>query len=278
MLELNNVIKKYRDFELNCSLVVRSGYITGLIGQNGAGKTTVFKAILDLINIDSGHIDLDEYDQKTFPKENIGVVLADSGFSEFLTINNIIPVMENMYQHFDKTEFIVQCDRFSLPRHKKISTFSTGMKAKLKILLALSHQAKLLILDEPTAGLDILARDEILDLLRDYMLADDSRSILISSHISSDLENLCDDIYMIDHGKIILHEDIDTLFNNYALMKADDSQFASLDKKYIIKYKKEAYGYVCLTNQRQFYIENYPEIVIEKNNFDDLFTIMIRGE
>ena len=152
------------------------------------------------------------------------------------------------------------------------------MKAKLKVLIALSHQSKLLILDEPTAGLDVLARDEILDLLRDYMLENDERSILISSHISSDLENLCDDIYMIDQGQIILHEDIDTLFNCYALLKTDHDQFNTLDKTYILKYKKEPYGYICLTNQRQFYLENYPEIVIEKNRIDDLFTLMIRGE
>lgn len=278
MLELNNVKKKYQDFELNCSLTVRPGYITGLIGQNGAGKTTVFKAILDLIRIDKGSIRIDSYDQKTLPKENIGVVLADAGFSEFLKIKDVTAIMENMYDHFNKASFLAACQKFSLPLNKKISTFSTGMKAKLKVLIALSHQSKLLILDEPTAGLDILARDEILDLLRDYMLEDDSRSILISSHISSDLENLCDDLYMIEQGQIIMHEDTDVLFNDYALLKTDEKQFAALDKKYILKYKKENYGYLCLTSQRQFYLENYPEIVIEKNNIDDLFTLMVRGD
>lgn len=278
MLELNNVKKKYQDFELNCSLTVRPGYITGLIGQNGAGKTTVFKAILDLIRIDEGSIRIDSYDQKTLPKENIGVVLADAGFSEFLKIKDVTAIMENMYDHFNKASFLAACQKFSLPLNKKISTFSTGMKAKLKVLIALSHQSKLLILDEPTAGLDILARDEILDLLRDYMLEDDSRSILISSHISSDLENLCDDLYMIEQGQIIMHEDTDVLFNDYALLKTDEKQFAALDKKYILKYKKENYGYLCLTSQRQFYLENYPEIVIEKNNIDDLFTLMVRGD
>lgn len=278
MLELNNVKKKYQDFELNCSLTVRPGYITGLIGQNGAGKTTVFKAILDLIRIDEGSIRIDSHDQKTLPKENIGVVLADAGFSEFLKIKDVTAIMENMYDHFNKASFLAACQKFSLPLNKKISTFSTGMKAKLKVLIALSHQSKLLILDEPTAGLDILARDEILDLLRDYMLEDDSRSILISSHISSDLENLCDDLYMIEQGQIIMHEDTDILFNDYALLKTDEKQFAALDKKYILKYKKENYGYLCLTSQRQFYLENYPEIVIEKNNIDDLFTLMVRGD
>lgn len=278
MLELNCVIKKYQDFELNCSLRVHPGCITGLIGQNGAGKTTIFKAILDLISIDGGSVRIAGYDQKTYPKENIGVVLADAGFSEFLKIKDVIKVMEDMYEHFDKATFVAACQQFSLPLNKKISTFSTGMKAKLKVLLALSHQPKLLILDEPTAGLDVLARDEILDLLRDYMLENEERAVLISSHISSDLENLCDDIYMIDQGQIILHEDTDTLFNAYALLKVDQDQFNALDKTYILKSKKEPYGYICLTNQRQFYLENYPEIVIEKNSIDDLFTLMIRGE
>lgn len=151
------------------------------------------------------------------------------------------------------------------------------MKAKLKILVAISHDTELLILDEPTSGLDVMARNEVLEMLREYMEKDDKRAILISSHISSDLENLCDDLYMIDNGKIIFHEDSDVLLSNYALLKVDDKQFNQLDKQYILRYKKEGFGYSCLTNQRQFYMENYPNIVIEKGNIDELIPIMIRG-
>lgn len=278
MLELKNVKKKYKDFELDCSLKINDGYITGLIGQNGAGKTTIFKAILDLIHINSGTIDIFSNQQKNFSKEEIGVVLADTGFCEELKMKDIISILQNIYSCFDTDNFIKKCQQFALPSDKKIKEFSTGMKAKLKILIALSHQAKFLILDEPTAGLDVLARDEILDLIRDFMEEDEKRSVLISSHISSDLENLCDDIYMIDHGRIILHEDNDTLLSQYGLLKVDEKQYLELDKSYILKTKKESYGYCCLTNQKQFYIENYPEIIMEKNNFDELFTMMIRGE
>ena len=167
--------------------------------------------------------------------------------------------------------------RFQLPLDKMIKDFSTGMKAKLKVLIAISHNAKLLILDEPTAGLDIVARDELLDMLREFMEKDEGRSILMSSHISSDLESLCDNIYMIHDGKIIFHEDTDVLLSDYALLKVDEKQYNELDKQFILRFKKEAYGYSCLTNQKQYYIENYPKIAIEKGTIDEVITMMIRG-
>ena len=260
---------------------MKSGCITGLIGQNGAGKSTTFKSILGLISIDSGTIhilgkDIKEFKEKD--KQKLGVVLSDSGFSGYLAINDIIPILKNLYNDFDSAFFLKQIERFGLPRNKKIKEFSTGMKAKLKVLVAISHHAKLLILDEPTAGLDVIARDELLELLREFMEEDEERSILISSHISSDLETLCDDLYMIHEGKIILHEDTDVLLSDYALIKVDKKQYDTLDKQYILRSKKESYGYRCLTNQKQYYIENYPQIVIEKGTIDEVITMMIRGE
>lgn len=151
------------------------------------------------------------------------------------------------------------------------------MKAKLKVLVALSHHAKLLILDEPTAGLDVIARDEILDLLRDYMEDENDASILISSHIAEDLESLCDDLYMIHEGKMIFHEDTDVLLSDYAILKMSEEQFKKLDTQYILKVCKEAYGYACLTNQKQYYMENEPGITIEKGTIDAVITMMIRG-
>lgn len=183
-----------------------------------------------------------------------------------------------MYKQFDSSFFAKQVQRFSLPMDKQIKDFSTGMKAKLKVLVAISHNAQLLILDEPTAGLDVIARDELLDMLREFLEEDDERSILISSHISSDLESLCDDLYMIHDGKIILHEDTDILLSNYALLKVDDKQYETLDKSYIQRAKKESYGYSCLTNERQYYLENYPNITIEAGSIDELITMMIRGK
>ena len=153
------------------------------------------------------------------------------------------------------------------------------MKAKLKVLVAISHHAKLLILDEPTAGLDVIARDELLELLREFMEKDEDRAILISSHISSDLETLCDDLYMIHDGKNYFFTKIPMyLLGDYALLKLDDTQYHALDKQYLLRSKKEPFGYSCLTDQKQYYIENYPDITIEKGIIDAVITMMIRGE
>ena len=281
MLELINVQKDYGRFKLNCSLEVKAGCVTGLIGQNGAGKSTTFKAVLGLISVDSGTVKLFSKDIKRLSiedKQNIGVVLSDSGFSEYLRIEDIIPIMESLYRHFDKQMFIERVRHFELPLNKQIKEFSTGMKVKLKVLIALSHQSKLLILDEPTAGLDVIVRDELLDMLRDYMEQNEDCAIIISSHISSDLEGLCDDLYMIDQGKIVMHEETDVLLSDYAILKVDEEQFYELDKQYLLCQKRESFGYRCLTNQKQFYLENYPDVVIEKSSIDEVMTLMIRGE
>ena len=280
MLKIEHLKKHYNNFFLDCSLEIMQGCVTGLIGQNGAGKSTTFKVILGLISIDGGNITILGKDIKDFTtkdKEELGIVLSDSGFSGYLRIKDIIPVLQNMYSKFDKSFFIEQVQRFQLPLDKKIKDFSTGMKAKLKVLIAISHNAKLLILDEPTAGLDVIARDELLEMLREFLEKDEERSILISSHISSDLESLCDDLYMIHDGKIILHEDTDVLLSDYALLKVDEKQYGELDKQFILRSKKEVYGYSCLTNQKQYYMENYPKIAIQKGTIDEVITMMVRG-
>ena len=180
------------------------------------------------------------------------MVLSDTGFSEFLLGKDVVSVMRAMYPKFDKERFLSRCKEFQIPMDKKIKEFSTGMKAKLKVLLALSHDASLLILDEPTAGLDVAAREEVLDLLRGYMEEKENRAILISSHISSDLEGLCDDLYMIHEGKIVLHEETDVLLGEYAVLKVDEEQYQTLDKQYILRRKKTPFGYELLTDQKQF--------------------------
>lgn len=281
MLKIRHLRKNYNSFSLECSLEVMPGCVTGLIGRNGAGKSTTFKAVLGLVSIDSGMVNIFGKDINNFnasDKQGLGVVLSDSGFSGYLTINDIIPVLKNLYNEFDQEFFTEHLQKFQLPCNKKIKEFSTGMKAKLKVLVAVSHNARLLILDEPTAGLDVIARDELLGLLREFMEKDESRSILISSHISSDLESLCDDIYMIDNGKIIMHEDTDVLLSNYALIKVNEGQYGKLDRQYIIRVKKESYGYSCLTNQRQYYIDNYPQITVEKGSIDEVISMMAKGE
>jgi len=280
MLKVDHLQKNYKNFSLDCSLEIKPGYVTGLIGQNGAGKSTTFKAVLGLISIDGGTVNILGKDLKKLSikdKEKLGIVFSNSGFSGYLTIKDIISVLNNFYKEFDKNFFMEHVQKFQLPYDKKIKDFSTGMKVKLKILVAISHNADLLILDEPTAGLDVIARDELLEMLREYMEKDEKHSILISSHISGDLETLCDDIYMIHDGKIILHEDIDVLLSEYALLKVDEEQYNKLDKEFILRSKKESYGYSCLTNQKQYFIENFPEVVIEKGNIDELITMMIKG-
>ena len=280
MLKLENVRKQYPGFLLDCSLEVPEGYITGLIGQNGAGKTTTFKAILDLISVDSGKItvmgkDHQELNQKD--REKIGVVLAGSSFYDGLNVRQIASVMEQMYPQFSGGEFLKLCGRFGLPGDKKLREFSTGMSAKLKLLTAISHNPRLLILDEPTAGLDVVARGEILDMLRTYM-EDGTRSILISSHISSDLEGLCDDLYMIHGGKVILHEETDVLLNNYALLKVSEAQYRRLERMNLLSVKKESYGYNCLTRHGQFFLENYPDMVVETGSMDNVIMMLVKGE
>lgn len=281
MLKIEHLQKNYKSFSLDCSLELMPGRITGLIGQNGAGKSTTFKAILGLISADGGLVRILGKDLQDFTardKENLGVVLSDSGFSGYLTVRDIVQVLKSLYGSFDNAFFMEQARKFQLPFDKKIKEFSTGMKAKLKVLTAISHNARLLILDEPTAGLDVVARDELLELLRDYMEKDEERAILISSHISSDLENLCDDLYMIHGGKIILHEDTDVILSDYALLKISEEQYRSLERQYLLRSKKEGFGYVCLTNQKQYYLENYPQIAVEKGSVDEVITMMIRGE
>ena len=242
MLKIDKLKKQYKNFTLNCSMEVKEGMITGFVGPNGSGKSTTLKAVLGLIYIDGGDIQI-------FGKN-----------------------VKDIKQLF--TNYI---EKYQLPTDKKLEQFSVGMKAKLKLITAICHKAKLLILDEPTAGLDVMARNEMLDMLRDYMEEDEERSILVSSHISTDLETLCDNIYMINEGNIILHEETDRLLSNYAILKVDEEQSKTLDPQYIIKMKKESYGYACLTDQKQFYLENYPKIVVEKGTIDQIITLMIQG-
>lgn len=280
LVKLEDVRKQYKDFELNCSLEVPEGFVTGLIGPNGAGKSTAFKAILGLIKTDGGKIEVfgkpvEDITEKD--REMMGVVLSDSGFSGYLSVKDIIPVLQNLYRNFDRDAFIEKCRQFRIPLDKKIKEFSTGMKAKLQVLAAMYHDASLLILDEPTSGLDVLARDELLGLMREYMETE-GRSILISSHISSDLEGLCDDLYMINKGEIIFHEETDNILDDYGILKVTEEQFQKLERDYIIRYKKEDFGYACLTKEKRFYVENYPQIAVEKGSIDKVITIMIRGE
>lgn len=280
MVQLENVRKDYETFRFDVTLKILEGRITGLVGKNGAGKSTAIKLILGLTKKDGGTIrilDRDVEDMTPKEKQDLGVALAEAGFSSQLMITDILKILEKMYDSFERDFFVEKCRELQLPMKKRIGEFSTGMRAMLKTLIAITHQAKLLILDEPTAGLDVDARNRVQDMLRSYMAEDSSRSILITSHIASDLERLCDDIYLIHEGKILLHEDIDNLLENYGVLKIDETQYEQLDKESVLQSRKESYGYACLVKDKQFYRENYPKIVIENGGIDELILMMTGG-
>lgn len=280
MIIMQDVRKKYGDYEFRMSMEIPHGRITGLVGKNGAGKSTAIKLILGLTKPDSGSISvLGSEGRELSPavKQKIGVSLAESGFSSQLSIEDMKHILSKMYREFDRQLFTKQCEKMKLPKKKKMKDFSTGMKAKLKVLTALTHNADLLILDEPTAGLDIEARNEILDLLREYVTHNEKSSILITSHIATDLESLCDDIYLIHDGKMIIHEDTDVILEQYGVLKVSEEQYEKLDQKAILKSRRESYGYACFTSDRKFYQENYPGIVVEKGGIDELILMMTGG-
>lgn len=280
MIKMQNVRKKYGDFEFDMSMEIPEGRITGLVGKNGAGKSTAIKLMLGLTKPDSGNISVLGSDGKELSpavKQKIGVSLAESGFNSQLSIEDMKQILSKMYREFDRQLFTKQCEKMKLPEKKKMKDFSTGMKAKLKVLTALTHNADLLILDEPTAGLDIEARNEILDLLREYVTHNEKSSILITSHIATDLESLCDDIYLIHDGKMIIHEDTDVILEQYGVLKVSEEQYEKLDQKAILKSRRESYGYACFTSDRKFYQENYPGIVVEKGGIDELILMMTGG-
>ncbi|WP_294897768.1 ABC transporter ATP-binding protein [uncultured Eubacterium sp.] len=280
MIEMKEVRKTYDAFQFAMSMEIPGGRITGLVGKNGAGKSTAIRLILGLTEAESGEIAIfgKEIHQLTMAeKAQIGASLAESGFSSYLNIADVKKILEKMYPNFDKGYFEKMCRELRLPEKKRIREYSTGMRAKLRVLTALSHHAKLLIMDEPTAGLDVEARNHILDMLRTYMAEDDERSILITSHIASDLEQLCDDIYLIHNGSLILHEDTDVILEQYGVLKVSEDQFAGLEQDYLLKTQKMSYGYACFTNHKDYYQENYPGIIVENGNIDELILMMTGG-
>lgn len=280
MLEVKGLKKNYGTFHLDCSFKVEDNQIVGLIGRNGAGKSTIFKSILNLIKSDAGEIKLFDKNVAVLSradKAKIGVTMPDSSFSDEFTIADISKIMAAFYNKFNPGEFKKQCLKLGLPINKKTKDFSTGMFAKLKILLALSYQADFLLLDEPTSGLDVGVRQDILKMLQQYMNNNPSRSILISSHISTDLEELCDKVVLIDQGKVLLKEDADRISDEYGVIKVSKTDYKKLDKKYLLKSNPKSYGYACLTDQRQYYQDNYPDLAIEKSSIDDVLLLLTKG-
>lgn len=280
-IEVNNLSKKYDIFELkNINFTVPKGSIVGFVGENGAGKTTTIKSILNITN-SSGSIKILGKNIKQYEKEikqNIGVVLDDSFLSEYLTAKQINSIMKDIYNEWNENKYINYLKQFNLPINKLLKDYSSGMKMKLKIATAISHNPKLLILDEPTSGLDPVVRNEILDIFRNYIEEDETRSIFISTHITTDLEHISDYIVFIKNGEIIFNLPTIELLEKYGIIKCSKEDFSKIDEQDYIRFKQEKYQYEVLTDNKENIIKKYDITTIDKPSIEDIMLLYVKGE
>ncbi|MGN0407694.1 MAG: ABC transporter ATP-binding protein [Bacteroides sp.] len=248
-LELRNVTKKYREFTFdNVTLELPQGCVLGLVGENGAGKTTMMKLILGSIKKDAGDITVlgtDIRKENVSVKQDIGVVLADDSFPEMITAAQVGKIMASVYKNWDAAKYDEYIKKFGLEGKKKYKEYSRGMKMKLSIAVAMSHNAKLLLLDEATSGLDPVVRDELLDMFNEFT-RDETHSILISSHITSDLEKICDYIAFMHNGKLVMCEEKDELLKKYGILHCTKEVFGELAAGAVIGHKESEYGVEAL--------------------------------
>ena len=273
VIELNKVLKDYGDFKLDhISFSVPEGSVCGFIGQNGAGKTTTINLILDIYKRDSGEIRLfgESIDKDSASlRENIGVVFDEMGFHEFMTGHDINLMMKNIYRNWDETAFFDYLKQFSLPAKKKCGSFSRGMRMKLQIAVALSHHARLLIMDEPTSGLDPIVRNEMLNIFRDFVVAED-HTILLSSHITGDIEKLADEVVFIDKGRIVLSGSKDELLEKHGILKCKKEDVARIPPSLIIHGETGHYGAELLINDLPKARQLYPDMLIEPATLEQI--------
>lgn len=282
IIEIKNLKKKYDDkFELGeIDVTIPKGVIVGLIGENGAGKTTLIKLMLNIIKSDNGEIKIFGKDNKRKEKEikeDIGVVLDNMFFPELLNAKDINNSMKDIYKNWDSKLYFSYLKEFDLPDNKSLKSMSKGMRKKLEIATALSHKPKLLILDEPTSGLDPVIRNEVLDIFQKF-IEDEEHGVLLSTHITSDLERIADEIIFIDKGKKVLQKSRDEIIDNYGILKCDIDYFSNIDKKDIITYKKTKYAYEILVDDKEKTSKKYPSCVIDKITLEDLMVLVIKGE
>ncbi len=276
-LEIKNVSKSFSGFCLDSvSLTLPSGCIMGLIGENGAGKSTTIKLILDMIHKDSGTITIlgkDNGKNISLIKEDIGVVMDEVGIPECLTAKQVGKVMKHTFRNWNDAEYARLLQKLSLPDSKPFKEFSRGMKMKLGIAVAMSHGAKLLLLDEPTSGLDPVVRDEVVEMFYDFT-RDENHSILISSHIVSDLEKLCDYVAFLHKGRLLLCEEKDVLLSEYAIIHCTVEQLSELDKN-AVKYKKETpYAAEVIVSRK-----DAPDgFKLSPISIEELFVFMVKEE
>lgn len=278
-LTVSRLTKTYKDFALDSvSFDVPNGSIVGLIGENGAGKSTTINAALGLIQKESGDVSiLGKSDLDRDIKEQIGIVFDGSNYPEILSPKKLNRVMKNIYHSWDEQIYFQLLKQFSLPLDKQIKQFSKGMKMKLAISVALSHHSKLLILDEATSGLDPVIRDDILDMLLDFV-QDEEHAILVSSHITSDLEKIADYIVFLHKGKVVFSKPKDELTEQYGIIKCGAAQFDALDKSDIIVYRKMDYEWQVLISDRDKMQKKYPKAMIVPATIDEIMLLYIKGE
>lgn len=278
VIELKNVTKDYGDFTLDkISISVPEGSVCGFIGQNGAGKTTTIKLILDVIGADEGEIFLFGQNVKNDSarlREDIGVVFDEMGFHEFMTGKDINIMMKNIYRNWDEKIFFDFMKRFSLPLKKKCGDFSRGMRMKLQIAVALSHHARLLIMDEPTSGLDPIVRNEMLQIFREFVIEED-HTILLSSHITGDLEKLADEVVFINGGRIVLAGNKDEILEKHGLMKCRKDETDKISKSLIVNTQPGLFGVEVLVNDRKACEKLYPGMVIEQASLEDIMLFYV---
>ena len=276
-IEIRGLVKEYPGFRLDSlDLALPSGSIMGLVGENGAGKSTTIKLIMNAVHRDGGTVSVLGTDSRSAAfnevKEDIGVVLDEAYFPEVLNASDVGRIMANTYRNWEPDTYEGYLQRFGLPRDKAFKDFSRGMKMKLAIAVALSHQAKLLILDEATSGLDPMVRDEILDIFNEYTRQED-RSILLSSHIVSDLEKICDYIAFLHKGKLVLCEEKDRLLDEYALVRLSHQRLADLPEGGVVGVENDPYGVRALV-RRDMVPHDLP---LEHTNLEDIILFLARG-
>lgn len=276
-LEIRNLTKTYGDFKLdNLSLTLPSGCVMGLVGENGAGKSTAIKLILDIVHKESGTVTIlgkDNQDNISLTKEDVGVVLDEVGIDGCLKTKQVGKIMKYTYKNWNSDEYNRLVEKLSIPTNKPFKEFSRGMKMKLGIAVAMSHGAKLLILDEATSGLDPVVRDEIIDMFIDFT-RDETHSILISSHIVSDLEKLCDYIAFLHKGKRLLCEEKDILLSKYGIVHCSVQQLDKLPKEAVKYSKTTAYGAQALVLRD--YVSD--DIDVSPISIEELFVLMVKED
>lgn len=284
LLEVHKLSKHYKDFTLsNLSLNVPSGSVVGFIGANGAGKTTVIKSILGLIRFDSGEIKiLGENPGNAGIHQLLGVVFDKCSFNDWYTVQDIEKIMAVAYKNFDPVVFNEYLTKFGLSKRKRVKKLSRGMGMKLSLACALSHNPELLILDEATAGLDPLAREEVLDILRDFV-AQEGHGILMSSHITSDLENIADYIVCIDAGRAVFSMEKDAITDRAGLAQCREAEFDNLIQSNFfapgtMRFMQNKYGISVLVLDRFEFTRNFPKIPLERVNIDQYLQIILKGE